>query len=64
MVTTRSPLFEYGARCAQSGRLWTTMDETMDTVAAAAPASKRTQSVDQEVKCPLRSTSELGIGDE
>ena len=35
------PLFEYGARCAYSGRLWTTMDETMATVAVAAPAAKR-----------------------
>src|SRR5450631_3470738 len=52
-ASTMRPLFEYGARCAQSGRLWTTMDETMDTVAKAAPASKRTP-VDQEVECPLR----------
>ena len=53
MVTTRSPLFEYGARCAQRGRLWTTMDETMDTVARAEPASKRVP-VEQKVECPLR----------
>ena len=33
-ASTMRPLFEYGARCAQSGRLWTTMDETMDTVAS------------------------------
>jgi len=52
-ASTMRPLFEYGARCAQSGRLWTTMDETMATVAAAAPASKRTP-VDQNVGCPLR----------
>jgi predicted acylesterase/phospholipase RssA len=52
-ASTMRPLFEYGARCAQSGRLWTTMDETMDTVAKAAPASKRTP-VDQKVECPLR----------
>jgi len=52
-ASTMRPLFEYGARCAQSGRLWTTMDETMDTVAKAAAASKRTP-VDQEVECPLR----------
>jgi hypothetical protein len=53
-ASTMRPLFEYGARCAQIGRLWTTMDETMATVAAAAPASKRTPPVDQEVVCPLR----------
>jgi hypothetical protein len=53
-TSTMRPLFEYGARCAESGRLWTTMDETMATVAAAAPASMRTPPVDKEVACPLR----------
>jgi predicted acylesterase/phospholipase RssA len=53
-ASTMRPLFEYGARCAQSGRLWTTLDETMATVQAAAPATKRTSPVDQEVACPLR----------
>jgi predicted acylesterase/phospholipase RssA len=52
-ASTMRPLFEYGARCAQSGRLWTTIDETMDTVAKAPPVSKRTRS-DQKVECPLR----------
>jgi predicted acylesterase/phospholipase RssA len=52
-ASTMRPLFEYGARCAQNGRLWTTLDETMDTVARAIPASKRV-SVDQRVECPLR----------
>jgi predicted acylesterase/phospholipase RssA len=52
-ASTMRPLFDYGARCAQNGRLWTTLDETMVTVTAAAPASKRTP-VDQEVRCPLR----------
>jgi predicted acylesterase/phospholipase RssA len=52
-ASTMRPLFEYGARCAQNGRLWTTLDETMDTVARAIPASKRV-SVDQKVECPLR----------
>src|SRR6202166_3993011 len=61
-ASTMRPLFEYGARCAQSGRLWTTMDETMDAVAAAAPASKRTLTVDQEVECPLRDV-QLAAGD-
>jgi len=32
------PLFKYGARCAQSGRLWT----TVDTVVKPPPVSKRT----------------------
>ena len=53
-ASTMRPLFEYGARCAQSGLLWTTMDETMATVAAAAPIAKRTPPLDQEVACPLR----------
>jgi predicted acylesterase/phospholipase RssA len=61
-ASTMRPLFEYGARCAQSGRLWTTMDETMDTVAAATPASKRTPTVDREVECPLRDV-QLTAGD-
>jgi len=52
-ASTMRPLFEYGARCAQNGRLWTTMDETMDTVARAVPASKRVPA-DQKVECPLR----------
>jgi hypothetical protein len=52
-ASTMRPLFEYGARCAQNGRLWTTLDETMDTVARAVPASKRVP-VDQKVGCPLR----------
>ena len=53
-ASTMRPLFDYGVRCAQSGRLWTTMDETMDTVAAAAPPSKRIAPVSHDVECPLR----------
>jgi hypothetical protein len=52
-ASTMRPLFEYGARCARSGRLWTTVDETMDAVARAEPVSKRTP-VDRKVECPLR----------
>lgn len=52
-ASTMLPQFDYGARCAQSGRLWTTLDETMNTVARAAPAMKRTP-VDQKVECPMR----------
>jgi len=61
-ASTMRPLFEYGARCAESGRLWTSMDETMATVAAAAPASKRNPAVDQKVECPLRDV-QLTAGD-
>ncbi len=53
-ASTMRPLFEYGERCAESGRLWTTRDETMATVAAAATAAERTPALDQEVACPLR----------
>jgi predicted acylesterase/phospholipase RssA len=60
-ASTMRPLFEYGARCAQNGRLWTTLDETMDSVARAIPASTRV-SVDQKVECPLRDVS-LSAGD-
>ena len=52
-ASTMRPLFEYGLECAQSGRLWTTLDETMETV-AAAPASTRNAAIDQQVACPLR----------
>jgi hypothetical protein len=60
-ASTMRPLFEYGARCAQSGNLWTTMDETMDTVAKALPVLKRTR-LDQKVECPLRDI-QLTAGD-
>ncbi len=60
-ASTMRPLFEYGARCAQSGRLWTTLDETMDTVAKAPPYSKRTP-LDRKVECPLRDV-QLTAGD-
>ncbi len=51
--STMQALFAYGARCAQSGRLWTTLDETMSAIASATPAFKR-GTVDQQVECPLR----------
>jgi predicted acylesterase/phospholipase RssA len=53
-ASTMQALFDYGARCGQSGRLWTTLDETMKSVSAAAPASTQTSSVGQEIACPLR----------
>ena len=59
------PLFEYGERCAQSGRLWNTLNETMDTLAASAPASTRNAPVDRRVECPLRDVElTAGLGDE
>jgi len=62
-ASTMRPLFEYGARCAESGRLWTTMDETMATVAtAAAPVSKRTPPVNEEIECPLREAQIAAAG--
>ena len=60
-ASTMRPLFEYGARCALSGRLWTTLDETMDTVAKAPPYSKRIP-LDRKVECPLRDV-QLTAGD-
>ena len=57
------PLFDYGARCAQSGRLWTTMDETMATVAAAAPASKRARPLIRS-SVPVEGRSAPGGGHE
>jgi hypothetical protein len=60
-ASTMRPLFDYGVRCAQSGRLWTTMDETMATVATAAPTAKRALA-DQQVACPLRD-GQLTAGD-
>ena len=53
-ASTMRPLFEYGARCAQSGHLWTTMDETMATVASLAPAARGAAAPDPDVVCPLR----------
>jgi Patatin-like phospholipase len=61
-ASTLRPLFDYGARCAESGRLWTTMDETMATVATAAPASKRMPPDDRQLECPLRSLQFTAAG--
>jgi predicted acylesterase/phospholipase RssA len=61
-ASTMRPLFEYGARCAASGGLWTTMDETMATVATAAPVSMRKPSVNEEVQCPLRDAQLAAAG--
>jgi hypothetical protein len=61
-ASTMRPLFEYGARCAASGRLWTTMDETMATVATAAPVSKQTPPANEGVECPLRDVQFAAAG--
>jgi len=52
-ASTMRALFDYGVRCAQSGRLWTTLDQTMSSIASATPAFRRA-TVDQQVECPLR----------
>ncbi len=49
-ASTMKPLFDYGARCAEMGRLWTTLDETM----AAAIAATRASYPRQQIQCPLR----------
>jgi hypothetical protein len=59
-ASTMRPLFDYGLNCAQSGHLWTTLEETMDTLAAAT-ASNRNVAVAPQVACPLRDT-ELTAG--
>jgi len=61
-ASTMRALFDYGARCAQSGRLWTTLDETMNTVAAAVPASKRNQMADRQTECPVRNLQFAAAG--
>jgi predicted acylesterase/phospholipase RssA len=61
-ASTMRPLFAYGARCAASGRLWTTMDETMATVATAESVTKRTPPVNEEVECPLRDAKFAAAG--
>jgi predicted acylesterase/phospholipase RssA len=61
-ASTMQALFDYGARCAQSGRLWTTLDETMNTVAAATSASKQSRVVDQQVECPARNVQFAAAG--
>jgi hypothetical protein len=61
-ASTMRPLFEYGARCAASGHLWTTLDETMATVTAASSISERATPVNEEVECPLRDTQVAAAG--
>ena len=61
-ASTMRPLFEYGARCAASGRLWTTMDETMATVTTASSVLERAPPVSEKVECPLRGTQVAEAG--
>ena len=53
-ASTMRALFDYGARCAQSGRLWTTFDETMNSISGAVPVSLQTSPLDRQTACPLR----------
>jgi hypothetical protein len=61
-ASAMTPLFEYGVRCAYSGHLWTTMDETMATVATAAPAAQGNLPADRRVACPLRDVQVMAGG--
>jgi predicted acylesterase/phospholipase RssA len=59
--STMQALFDYGARCAERARLWTTLDETMSTMASAALTPKQAV-VGQQVKCPLRNVQLAEVG--
>lgn len=61
-ASTMRPLFEYGARCAASGHLWTNMEEMMATVETAVQVSKRTPRVNAAVECPLRDGQFVAAG--
>jgi len=52
-AATMRPLFEYGARCAESGHLWTSLDDTMGTIANQSPSQSLAKN--RDVACPLRS---------
>jgi predicted acylesterase/phospholipase RssA len=51
-------LFNYGERCAEQGRLWTTLDQTM-AAASEAAATQRTSAPDQPPQCPLRDVEQV-----
>jgi hypothetical protein len=64
MADFRAPamrvLFNYGERCAEQGRLWTTMDQTMAAaMEAAATSAKQTSRPDQQPECPLRDVQQV-----
>jgi len=53
-------LFNYGERCAEQGRLWTTIDQTMAAASeAAATPPKRPSAPDQLPECPLRDVQQV-----
>ena len=53
-------LFNYGKRCAEQGRLWTTIDQTMAAATeAAVTPTKRTSAPDQPPECPLRAVQQV-----
>jgi len=52
--STLRALFEYGAQCAESGRLWTTIDQTMNVVTAAASVASEPGPSERRAQCPLR----------
>jgi predicted acylesterase/phospholipase RssA len=54
-ATAMQPLFAYGEQCAERGRLWTTIGETMANAETAAMPSKRISLEDQNLQCPVRS---------
>ena len=54
-ASAMQPLFTYGERCAQSGRLWTSIGETMAYAETAATTPKRLPQTEQNLQCPSRS---------
>lgn len=59
---TMQALFDYGARCALSGRLWTTLDETMNSISAPVSVSMQNARVNQEIACPVREVQFVASG--
>lgn len=55
---TMRTLFDYGARCGESGRLWTTIDQAIDReTGAGSMAAKQPTSSTEQPSCPLLDTS-------
>ncbi len=63
-ASTMEPLFAYGERCAETGRLWTTISETMASAETAAAIPKGASHGVQNLQCPLRSAAFATIGGE
>ena len=53
-AATMRPLFEYGARCAETGHLWTSLNDTMGTIENQSPYQSLAKNLD--AACPLRSS--------